>query len=340
MLTVAYGESTLSKKMFLCKGQSVFMWDIEGKRYFVSAYSVVNQDHCHPRIYKTMINQAKTLILTSRAFYSDLLSEFEEYITKLFRYKVLISIPKSQTYILESGETACKLARKWEYSYKDISQNQAKIVFAEGNFSGRTMSAVSSSTDPSSYNQGPGPKDFFDSGSETVFGSDFGSVRVFGYNGLGPFMPGFEVISCDDLPALQQILVDPNVCAFMVEPIQGEAVVVPNHLRALFLKLSLYLEKNGYLRGIRELCTKHNVLWIADEVQTGLARTGKRIAVDHENVKPDILMLGKTLSGRFYLVSGILANDPIMLTIKLGEHGLIYGGNPLGYKIVPEALRV
>ncbi|XP_018367261.1 PREDICTED: ethanolamine-phosphate phospho-lyase isoform X2 [Trachymyrmex cornetzi] len=278
----------------LCKGQGVFMWDIEGKRYFdfLSAYSAVNQGHCHPRIYKAMIDQAKTLTLTSRAFYSDLLGEFEEYITKLFSYNKWLPMNTG----VESGETACKLARKWGYSCKGIPQNQAKIVFAEGNFWGRTMSAVSSSTDPSSY------------------------------NGFGPFMPGFEVIPYDDLPSLQRVLVDPNVCAFMVEPIQGEAgVVVP---------------KNGYLRGIRELCTKNNVLWIADEVQTGLARTGKRIAVDHENVKPDILMLGKALSGGFYPVSGILANDPIMLTIKPGEHGSTYGGNPLGCKIALEALRV
>ncbi|XP_018050011.1 PREDICTED: ornithine aminotransferase, mitochondrial isoform X2 [Atta colombica] len=278
----------------LCKGQGVFMWDIEGKRYFdfLSAYSAVNQGHCHPRIYKAMIDQAKTLTLTSRAFYSDLLGEFEEYITKLFSYDKWLPMNTG----VESGETACKLARKWGYSCKDIPQNQAKIVFAEGNFWGRTMSAISSSTDPSSYN-------------------DF-----------GPFMPGFEIIPYDDLPALERALVDPNVCAFMVEPIQGEAgVVVP---------------KNGYLKGIRELCTKNNVLWIADEVQTGLARTGKRIAVDHENVKPDILMLGKALSGGFYPVSGILANDPIMLTIKPGEHGSTYGGNPLGCKIALEALRV
>ncbi|KYN08380.1 Ornithine aminotransferase, mitochondrial [Cyphomyrmex costatus] len=278
----------------LCKAQGVFMWDVEGKRYFdfLSAYSAVNQGHCHPRIYKAMVDQAKTLTLTSRAFYSDLLGEFEEYITKLFSYDKWLPMNTG----VESGETACKLARRWGYSCKGIPHNQAKIVFVEGNFWGRTMSAVSSSTDPSSY------------------------------NGFGPFMPGFELIPYDDLPSLQRALVDPNVCAFMVEPIQGEAgVVVP---------------KNGYLKEIRELCTKNNVLWIADEVQTGLARTGKRIAVDHENVKPDILMLGKALSGGFYPVSGILANDEIMLTIKPGEHGSTYGGNPLGCKIALEALRV
>ncbi|KAL0113690.1 hypothetical protein PUN28_012668 [Cardiocondyla obscurior] len=278
----------------LCKAEGVHMWDVEGKRYFdfLSAYSAVNQGHCHPRIYKAMIDQAKILTLTSRAFYSDVLGEFEEYITKLFRYDKWLPMNTG----VEGGETACKLARRWGYACKGIPQNQAKIVFAEGNFWGRTMSAVSSSTDPSSY------------------------------GGFGPFMPGFELVPYDDLPALEKILTDPNVCAFMVEPIQGEAgVVVP---------------KDGYLKGIRELCTKNNVLWIADEVQTGLARTGKRLAVDYENVKPDILILGKALSGGFYPVSGVLANDSIMLTIKPGEHGSTYGGNPLGCKIALEALRV
>ncbi|XP_067208975.1 ornithine aminotransferase, mitochondrial [Linepithema humile] len=278
----------------LCKAQGVFMWDVEGKRYFdfMSAYSAVNQGHCHPRIYKVMVDQAKILTLTSRAFYSNVLGEFEEYITKLFGYDKWLPMNTG----VEGGETACKLARKWGYSSKNIPQNQAKIVFAEGNFWGRTMSAVSSSTDPTSY------------------------------SGFGPFMPGFEVIPYDDLAALQQALTDPTVCAFMVEPIQGEAgVVVP---------------KEGYLRGIRELCTKHNVLWIADEVQTGLARTGKRLAVDHENVKPDILILGKALSGGFYPVSGVLANDPVMLVIKPGEHGSTYGGNPLACKVALESLHV
>lgn len=227
---------------------------------------------------------------------------------------------------VEGGETACKLARKWGYSSKNIPQNQAKIVFAEGNFWGRTMSAISSSTDPSSY------------------------------DGFGPFMPGFEVIPYDDLAALQRALTDPTVCAFMVEPIQGEAGVVVPKVTILFEYLNirkhkamsnLYFfkfvfikKKEGYLRGIRELCTKHNVLWIADEVQTGLARTGKRLAVDHENVKPDILILGKALSGGFYPVSGVLANDPVMLVIKPGEHGSTYGGNPLACKIALEALHV
>lgn len=278
----------------LCKAEGVFMWDVEGKRYydFLSAYSAVNQGHCHPRIYKALTEQAKVLTLTSRAFYSDALGEFEEYATKLFGYDKWLPMNTG----VEGGETACKLARRWGYSVKGIPQYQAKIVFAEGNFWGRTMSAISSSTDPSSF------------------------------SGFGPFMPGFELVPYDDVVALEKKLADPNVCAFMVEPIQGEAgVVVP---------------KDGYLKKVRELCTKHNVLWIADEVQTGLARTGKRLAVDHENVKPDILILGKALSGGFFPVSGVLAKDSVMLTIKPGEHGSTYGGNPLGCRIALEALRV
>ncbi|XP_012268812.2 ornithine aminotransferase, mitochondrial [Athalia rosae] len=278
----------------LHKAEGACMWDVEGKRYydFLSAYSAVNQGHCHPRIYKAMIDQAKTLTLTSRAFYSDVLGEFEEYLTKLFGYDKWLPMNTG----VEGGETACKLARRWGYSSKKIPENSAKIIFAEGNFWGRTMSAISSSTDPVSY------------------------------SGFGPFMPGFEVIPYDDLKALDKALADPNVCAFMVEPIQGEAgVVVP---------------KDGYLRGVRELCTKHNVLWIADEVQTGLARTGKRLAVDHEGVRPDIVILGKALSGGFYPVSGVLSDDRVMLLIKPGEHGSTYGGNPLGARIGLAALKV
>ncbi|EFN77876.1 Ornithine aminotransferase, mitochondrial [Harpegnathos saltator] len=264
----------------VCKAEGVFMWDVEGKRYFdfLSAYSAVNQGHCHPRIYKAMIDQAKNLTLTSRAFYSDVLGEFEEYITKLFGYDKWLPMNTG----VEGGETACKLARRWGYNVKRIPENKAKIVFAEGNFWGRTMSAISASTDPTCY------------------------------NGFGPYMPGFGIIPYDDLVALEKVLTEPNVCAFM----------------------------DGYLRGIRELCSKYNVLWIADEVQTGLARTGKRLAVDYEAVRPDILILGKALSGGFYPVSGVLANDPIMLTIKPGEHGSTYGGNPLGCRIALEALRV
>ncbi|XP_051173811.1 ornithine aminotransferase, mitochondrial [Leptopilina boulardi] len=278
----------------LCRAEGVFMWDMEGKRYFdfLSAYSAVNQGHCHPRIYKVLVEQAKILTLTSRAFYSDVLGEFEEFVTKLFGYDKWLPMNTG----VEGGETACKLSRKWGYTKKGIPENQAKIIFAEGNFWGRTLSAVSSSTDPSSY------------------------------SGFGPFMPGFEIIPYDDLVALEKVLQDPKVCAFMVEPIQGEAgVVVP---------------KDGYLKKVRELCTKYNVLWIADEVQTGLCRTGKRLAVDHESVKPDILILGKALSGGFYPVSGVLADDSVMLSIRPGEHGSTYGGNPLGCKIALEALKV
>ncbi|XP_008559384.1 ornithine aminotransferase, mitochondrial isoform X2 [Microplitis demolitor] len=278
----------------LCRGEGVFMWDVEGKRYydFLSAYSAVNQGHCHPRIYKAMIDQGKKLTLTSRAFYSDALGEFEEFITKLFGYDKWLPMNTG----VEGGETACKLARKWAYKVKKIPDNSAKILFAENNFWGRTLSAVSSSTDPTCS------------------------------SGFGPFMPGFEIVPYDDLISLEKKLKDPQVCAFMVEPIQGEAgVVVP---------------KDGYLKKVRELCTKYNVLWIADEVQTGLGRTGKRLAVDHENVKPDILILGKALSGGFYPVSGVLANDPVMLCIKPGEHGSTYGGNPLGCRIAMEAMKV
>ncbi|XP_015185000.1 PREDICTED: ornithine aminotransferase, mitochondrial-like [Polistes dominula] len=281
-------------KAALCKGEGIYLWDVEGKRYydFLSGYSAVNQGHCHPRIYKAMIEQAKKLTLTSRAFYSDVLGEFEEYITKLFGYDKWLPMNTG----VEGGETACKLARRWGYTVKKIPQYQAKIIFAEGNFWGRTMSALSSSTDPSSY------------------------------SGFGPFMPGFELVPYDNLVALEQAFADPTVCAFMVEPIQGEAgVVVP---------------KDGYLKGVRKLCDKYNVLWIADEVQTGLGRTGKRLAVDYENVKPDLVILGKALSGGFFPVSGVLANDPVMLTIKPGEHGSTFGGNPLGCRIALEALKV
>ncbi|KAL7301132.1 hypothetical protein TKK_0006107 [Trichogramma kaykai] len=278
----------------LQRGEGVFVWDCENRRYydFLSAYSAVNQGHCHPRIYRVLCEQAKKLTLTSRAFYSDALGEFSHYVTRLFGYERWLPMNTG----VEGGETACKLARRWGYDRKGIERYRGKIVFAEGNFWGRSLSAVSSSTDASSY------------------------------AGFGPFMPGFEIIPYDDLDALDKITRDPQVCAFMVEPIQGEAgVVVP---------------KDGYLKGVRDICTKNNVLWIADEVQTGLGRTGKRLACDHEGVKPDILILGKALSGGFYPVSGVLANDDVMLTIKPGEHGSTYGGNPLGCRIATEALRV
>ncbi|TMW50668.1 hypothetical protein DOY81_004236 [Sarcophaga bullata] len=278
----------------LTKAEGVFVWDVEGKRYFdyLSAYSAVNQGHAHPKIIKALVDQASKLALTSRAFYSDVLGEYEEYITKLFKYDKVLPMNTG----VEGGETACKLARKWAYTKKNVPDNKAKIIFAENNFWGRTLAAVSASTDPSSF------------------------------AGFGPFMPGFEIIKYNDTAELEKALQDPNVCAFMVEPIQGEAgVVVPDE---------------GYLKKVRELCTKYNVLWIADEVQTGLARTGRMLAVDHEDVKPDILILGKALSGGMYPVSAVLSNDDIMLCIKPGEHGSTYGGNPLGCKVAMAALDV
>ncbi|XP_055855944.1 ornithine aminotransferase, mitochondrial [Episyrphus balteatus] len=278
----------------LNRGEGVFVWDVEGVRYFdfLSAYSAVNQGHGHPKIVSALVEQSKRLALTSRAFYSDVLGEYEEYITKFFKYEKVLPMNTG----VEGGETACKLARKWGYVKKGIPKNQAKIVFAKNNFWGRTMSAISASTDPSSY------------------------------DGFGPFMPGFEIIDYNDASALEKALQDPNVCAFMVEPIQGEAgVVVPDP---------------GYLTKVRELCTKNNVLFIADEVQTGLARTGRMLAVDYENVRPDILILGKALSGGIYPVSAVLCDDEVMLCIKPGEHGSTYGGNPLGCKVAMAALQV
>ncbi|XP_075222113.1 ornithine aminotransferase precursor isoform X2 [Lycorma delicatula] len=278
----------------LCKAEGVYMWDVEGRRYydFLSAYSAVNQGHCHPKIVKALIDQASVLTLVSRAFYSDVLGEYEEFATKLFGYDKLLPMNTG----VEGGETACKLARKWGYAKKKIPENQAKIIFANGNFWGRTLAAVSSSTDPSSY------------------------------SGFGPFMPGFQLVPYNDLEALEEALKDANVCAFMVEPIQGEAgVVVPD---------------DGYLKQVRRLCTQYNVLWICDEVQTGLCRTGKLLCCDHEGVRPDILVLGKALSGGVYPVSAVLANDDIMLCIKPGEHGSTYGGNPLGCKVAVAALSV
>ncbi|XP_031367245.1 ornithine aminotransferase, mitochondrial-like [Apis dorsata] len=277
----------------LCRGEGPFVWDVEGKRYydFLSGFSAVNQGHCHLRIYKALTNQAKVLTLCSRALYSNTLGELEEYITKIFGYDKWLPMNTG----LEGGETACKLARRWGYDRKGIPHYKAKIIFPEGNFWGRTMNSISSGSNPTSF------------------------------RGFGPFMP-FEIIPFNNLSSLQKTLTDPNVCAFMVEPIQGEAGVI--------------IPKDGYLRGIRELCTRYNVLWIADEVQTGLGRTGKMLAVDYENVKPDILILGKSLSGGFYPISGILANDSVMLTIKSGEHGSTFSGNPLASKIAIEALRV
>ncbi|EDO48680.1 predicted protein [Nematostella vectensis] len=278
----------------LAKAEGIYMWDVTGKRYidFLAAYSAVNQGHCHPRIVKALQDQAGILSLTSRAFYNDVLGEFQEFVTKLFGYDKVLPMNTG----VEGGETACKLARKWAYKVKGVPQNQAKIVFAENNFWGRTLAACSSSSDPSCY-------------------TDY-----------GPFMPGFELVPYNDLAALEKSISDPNTAAFMVEPIQGEAgVVVPDA---------------GYLKGVRDLCDKYNVLFIADEVQTGLGRTGRRLCVDHDNVRPDMVVLGKAISGGLYPVSCVLADDQVMLTIKPGEHGSTYGGNPLGAKVAMEALRV
>lgn len=276
------------------KGEGVYVWDVEGKKYFdfLAAYSAVNQGHCHPRIVKALTEQAQKLTLTSRAFYNSVLGEYEKYITSYFGYDKVLPMNTG----VEGGETALKLARRWAYDVKGVKENQAKVVFAKGNFWGRTMAAISASNDPSSF------------------------------GGFGPFLPGYELVDYNDLKALENAIKDPNTAAFMVEPIQGEAgVVVPDE---------------GYLKGVRALCDKYNVLFIADEVQTGLARTGKMLACDHEDVKPDILVLGKALSGGLMPVSAVLANNEIMLTIKPGEHGSTYGGNPLACAVAMEALKV
>ncbi len=276
------------------KGEGVFLYDVDGKRYFdfLSGYSAVNQGHCHPAIIKALTDQAQKLTLTSRAFYNNLLGEYEKYITEYFGYDKVLPMNTG----VEGGETAIKLARRWGYAVKGIPENQAKVIFAEGNFWGRTLAAISSSTDPSSF------------------------------KGFGPYMPGFGLVPYNDLAALENVLKDPNVAAFMVEPIQGEAgVVIPT---------------DGYLKGARALCDKYNVLFIADEIQTGLARTGTLLACDHENVRPDILILGKALSGGTIPVAAVLADDVIMLQIKPGEHGSTYGGNPLACAVAMKALEV
>lgn len=276
------------------KGEGVYLYDVDGKKYFdfLSGYSAVNQGHCHPAIIKTLQEQASKLTLTSRAFHNNLLGEYEQYITKYFGYDKVLPMNTG----VEGGETAIKLARRWGYAIKGIPENQAKIIFAEGNFWGRTLAAISSSTDPSSF------------------------------KGFGPYMPGFGIVAYNDLNALEAQLKDPTVAAFMVEPIQGEAgVVIPDE---------------GYLKGVRELCTKYNVLFIADEIQTGLARTGKMLACDHENVRPDILILGKALSGGTLPISAVLADDIVMLQIKPGEHGSTYGGNPLACAVAMKSLEV
>lgn len=276
------------------KGEGVFVWDVEGEQYFdfLSAYSAVNQGHCHPRIIKALTDQASKLTLTSRAFHNNILGEYEMFITQLFGYDRVLPMNTG----VEGGETAIKLARKWAYEVKGIEENKAEIVFASGNFWGRTIAAVSSSNDPDSYNN------------------------------FGPFVPGFSMVSYNNLIALEEKFMNSNVAAFMVEPIQGEAgVVVPSE---------------GYLKGVRALCDKFNVLWIADEVQTGIGRTGKLFACQHEDVKPDILILGKALGGGVLPVSCVLANDEVMLTLKPGQHGSTFGGNPLACAVAMESLKV
>ncbi len=278
----------------LSKGEGVYVWDVDGNKYFdfLSAYSAVNQGHCHPKIVHALKEQSETLTLTSRAFHNDVLGQYEKYVTSLFGYDKVLPMNTG----VEGGETANKLARKWGYQKKGIEQNKARIIFAKGNFWGRTLAAISSSDDPISY------------------------------EGFGPYMPGYDLIPYNNLDALEEELKDPNVCAFMVEPIQGEAgVVVPD---------------KGYLAGVRSLCDEHNVLFIADEVQTGIARTGKMLATDYENARPDILILGKALSGGVFPVSAVLADDDVMLCIQPGEHGSTFGGNPLACKVAQAALEV
>ena len=278
----------------LSKGEGVFLWDVEGKKYydFLSAYSAVNQGHCHPKIVEALCEQAKVLTLTSRAFYNDCLGPYEKFITDFFGYDKVLPMNSGA----EADETALKLCRRWAYDKKGIKENEAKIIVCEGNFHGRTITVISMSNDPDSY------------------------------KGFGPYTPGFIKISYNDLNALAEALQDPNVAGFLVEPIQGEAgVVVPD---------------DGYLTKAYSMCKEKNVLFIADEVQTGLSRTGKLLACDHENVKRDILILGKALSGGTMPISAVLADDEVMLVIKPGEHGSTFGGNPLAAKVAVAALKV
>jgi len=278
----------------LAKGEGPFMWDVEGNKYydFLAAYSAVNQGHCHPKIVDALCEQARTLTLTSRAFYNDVLGVFEKYVTEFFKYDKVLMMNSGA----EADETALKLCRKWAYKVKGIPENQAKIICCEGNFHGRTITIVSMSSDPDSY------------------------------GGYGPFTPGFIRIPYNNLEALAEALKDPNVAGFLLEPIQGEAGV--------------YMPDEGYLKKAYNLCKANNVLFIADEIQTGIGRTGKMLACDHENVRPDMLLLGKALSGGAYPVSAVLADDEIMLTIKPGEHGSTYGGNPIACKVAMVALEV
>jgi len=278
----------------LKKGKGVFLWDVEGKKYydFLSAYSAVNQGHCHPKIIKALRKQAKKLTLTSRAFYNDCLGKFEKYITEILGYDKVLPMNSGA----EGVETALKLCRKWAYGVKKIPENESVIIVCQENFHGRTITIISMSTDPSSY------------------------------KGFGPYTPGFKVIPYSNLKELENALKDPNVAGFLVEPIQGEAGV--------------FVPEDGYLKTAFDLCKKNNVLFIADEVQTGLGRTGKMLACDHEGVRPDILILGKALSGGVMPVSAVLADNDIMLCIKPGEHGSTFGGNPLACKVAIAALKV
>eukprot|EP00903_Cladosiphon_okamuranus_P017390 g16019.t1 len=279
----------------LSKGKGVMVWDVEGKQYFdwLSAYSAVNQGHCHPKIVEALVTQAQKLTLASRAFSTDCLGEFALYMTAYFGYDRVLPMNTG----VEGGETAVKLARRWGYDVKGVEENKAHVVFAENNFWGRTLAAVSSSTDPESY------------------------------SGYGPYMPGFSTVPYNDVAALEERLAsNPNIVAFMVEPIQGEAgVIVPD---------------DGYMAKVHDVCRRHKVLLIADEVQTGLCRAGTNLACDHDGVRPDILVLGKALSGGVYPVSAVLADDEIMLTVKPGQHGSTYGGNPMACRVATAALEV
>jgi ornithine--oxo-acid transaminase len=276
------------------RGEGVYVWDVEGKRYFdfLSAYSAVNQGHCHPRLVQALTEQAQKLTLTSRAFYNNLLGQYAEFLTSYFGFDRMLPMNTG----VEGVETALKLCRKWAYQVKGVPEGAAKIIFVEGNFHGRTMAIISGSTDPSSR------------------------------RGFGPFMPGYEVVPYNDIPALEKALQDPNVAGFLVEPIQGEAGV--------------FVPDEQYLPQAHALCQKYQVLFIADEVQTGIARTGELLCCDHYGIKPDILVLGKALSGGILPVSAVLSSDEVMLTLKPGEHGSTFGGNPLACAVAMEALKI
>ncbi len=278
----------------LNRGEGVFLWDVEGKKYydFLSAYSAVNQGHCHPRIIGALVHQAKELTLTSRAFYNDKLGLAEKYVCETFGFQKALFMNTGA----EANETAIKLARKWGYTRKGIPDNEAIIVAARKNFHGRTTTIISASSDPSAR------------------------------SGFGPFMPGFEMVDFDDVGALEKALANPRVCALWIEPIQGEAGV--------------YVPREGYLKAAEGLCRRHNVLLLMDEIQTGIARTGRMLAGDHEDVRPDVLILGKALSGGVLPISCVLADDQVMLVIKPGEHGSTFGGSPLAAAVCMEALQV